>query len=43
MLEANARMQIDMMFAALLLVMLFSFCWYFAIDKMLSRLIPWRI
>lgn len=42
MLNANARMQIDMMFAALLTLILFSLLLYFTTDKFLRYLIPWQ-
>jgi len=42
MLNANARMQIDMMFAALLIIILFSLALYFVIDVLLRLAIPWQ-
>lgn len=42
MLHANARMQIDMMFAALTLLACFSLLLYFLIDRLLDRLIYWQ-
>lgn len=41
MLQANARMQIDVMFAALLVLGLLAVALYYAIDAALRRLIPW--
>jgi len=42
MLNANARMQIDLMFAGLFTLILFSLILYFIIDKFLKILIPWQ-
>jgi putative hydroxymethylpyrimidine transport system permease protein len=42
MLHANARMQIDIMFAALALVALLSLLLYAVVDRLLSRLIFWE-
>ncbi len=42
MLQANARMQIDEMFAALFFLTLFSICLYFSTDYALKKLIPWQ-
>jgi putative hydroxymethylpyrimidine transport system permease protein len=41
MLNANARMQIDLVFAVLLTIMIFSLGLYFLTDKILSRTIRW--
>ncbi|MDG6894801.1 ABC transporter permease [Volucribacter amazonae] len=41
MLQANARMQVSLMFAALLMLMLMALTLYFTLDKLLNRLIPW--
>ncbi len=41
MLNANARMQIDLMFAALFTITIFTIVLYFSVDKMLKVLIPW--
>lgn len=41
MIHANARMQVDLMFAALLILVGISLCLYFTIDGLLYRLIPW--
>lgn len=43
MLNANARMQIDFMFATLLIVTLFALLLYFGIDYLLRILIPWQV
>lgn len=42
MLQANARMQIDMVFAALLVLVLISLTLFFCTDKLLRWLIPWQ-
>ena len=42
MLNANARMQIDLMFAALFVIIVFSLILYFVIDKLLYIAIPWQ-
>ena len=42
MLHANARMQIDLMFAALFTLALFAVALYFAVDAMLRRALPWQ-
>lgn len=42
MLHANARMQIDLMFAALALLAAVSLLLYFCIDRLLDRLIYWQ-
>jgi putative hydroxymethylpyrimidine transport system permease protein len=42
MLHANARMQVDTMFAALLVLAVFSVTLYFAMDALLRRLLPWQ-
>jgi putative hydroxymethylpyrimidine transport system permease protein len=41
MLNANARMQIDLMFAGLFVLILFSLTLYFLVDKSLKWLIHW--
>jgi len=41
MLNANARMQIDLMFAGLFVLIVFSLILYFIVDKSLKLLIPW--
>jgi len=41
MLNAHARMQIDLMFACLFVIVLMSLFLYFLVDKMLSYLIRW--
>ncbi|MGR6979858.1 ABC transporter permease [Testudinibacter sp. P27/CKL/0425] len=41
MLQANARMQVDLMFAALFLLILMALALYFAVDRLLRRAIPW--
>lgn len=43
MLNANARMQIDVMFAALFMIILFALGLYFIVDKLLRRAVPWQI
>lgn len=42
MLHANGRMQIDLMFAALLVLSLFALVIYFAVDHLLRRALPWQ-
>ncbi len=42
MLHANGRMQIDLMFAALLTLALFSVLLWFSVDTILRRLLPWQ-
>lgn len=42
MLNANARMEISMMFAALLTIILMSLLLYFSVDKLLRLAIPWQ-
>ncbi len=42
MLHANARMQIDLMFAALLTLALFSIALYFTVDAALRRFVRWQ-
>ncbi|WP_422128553.1 ABC transporter permease [Vibrio hannami] len=43
MLQANARMMIDEMFAALFILATFSIALYFISDKLLNRAIPWKL
>lgn len=42
MLNANARMQIDLMFAGLLMLIIFSLTLYFLVDNSLKWLVPWQ-
>ncbi len=42
MLHANARMQVDLMFAALAILAVFSVGLYFAVDRLLRRALPWQ-
>lgn len=42
MLHANARLQTDLMFAALLILGLFTVALYFTVDATLRRLLPWQ-
>jgi len=42
MLHANARMQIDLMFAALAVLSLFALSFYFILDRLLQRLVYWQ-
>jgi putative hydroxymethylpyrimidine transport system permease protein len=42
MLNSNARMQIDLMFAALLVLTLFTILLYFAVDFLLKKIIWWQ-
>ncbi|MBE2897584.1 ABC transporter permease [Pasteurellaceae bacterium 20609_3] len=41
MLHANARMQVDLMFAALFILLVFAAAFYFVVDKLLRRAVPW--
>jgi len=41
MLNANARMQIDLMFAALFTIMTMALLLYFSVDKLLRMALPW--
>lgn len=41
MLTANARMQIDMMFASLIVIIALALLLYFCVDKLLSKLLWW--
>ncbi len=41
MLHANGRMQIDFLFAALLVLAAFSICFWFAIDRVLKKIVFW--
>ncbi|MDX2421648.1 MAG: ABC transporter permease [Amphritea sp.] len=43
MLQANARMMIDEMFAALFILSVLSIVLYFVADRLLKKLIPWEI
>lgn len=42
MLQANARMQIDLMFAALFVLAVFAVALYLVIDRLLRRALPWQ-
>lgn len=42
MLQANARVQIDMVFACLLILCAFSITQYFIVDRVLRALLPWQ-
>lgn len=42
MLQANARMQIAMTFAALFVLILISLTLFFSVDQLLKKLIPWQ-
>ena len=42
MLHANGRMQIDLMFASLLVLALFAVALYFVVDHLLRRALPWQ-
>jgi putative hydroxymethylpyrimidine transport system permease protein len=41
MLHANARLQIEVMFAALIVLMTMALALYLAVDRLLVRLMPW--
>ena len=42
MLQANARMQVDVMFAALFVLAVFAVGLYFAVDRLVRRAVPWQ-
>lgn len=42
MLHANARMQVDVMFAALFVLAVFAVALYFAVDVAVRRAVPWQ-
>ena len=42
MLHANARVQIDMVFACLLILCAFSITQYFIVDRVLRAALPWQ-
>ena len=42
MLHANSRMQVDLMFAALLVLAALAVGLYFSVDAGLKRLLPWH-
>lgn len=42
MLHANARVQIDLMFAALLVLSVFAVALYLSVDALLRRALPWQ-
>jgi putative hydroxymethylpyrimidine transport system permease protein len=42
MLQANARVQIDTMFAALIVLAVIALVLYFAVDAALKRALPWQ-
>jgi putative hydroxymethylpyrimidine transport system permease protein len=42
MLQANGRLQIDLMFAALLVLAVMAVALYYATDTLLRRLVPWH-
>lgn len=42
MLHANGRMQVDLMFAALFTLAAMAIALWFAVDRLLARLLPWR-
>ena len=42
MLHANARVQIDLVFACLIVICLYSVAQYALIDRLLTRLLPWQ-
>ncbi|MHB1946787.1 MAG: ABC transporter permease [Gammaproteobacteria bacterium] len=43
MLMANARSHVDLMFAALFTLVIFSLLLYFMVNRLLRRLVPWQI
>ncbi len=42
MLHANGRMQIDLLFAALFVLALFSVLLWLSVDALLRRALPWQ-
>ncbi|MHB0775345.1 ABC transporter permease [Halomonas sp. WWR20] len=42
MLNANARLQVDLMFAALAVLVTFAVALYFGVDALMRRLMPWH-
>ena len=42
MLQANARMQVDLMFAALLVLAAMALALWFGLDRLLHRLVRWQ-
>ena len=42
MLQANARMQVDVMFAALFVLAVFAVGLYFTVDRLVRRAVPWQ-
>ncbi|OHV12348.1 ABC transporter permease [Kushneria phosphatilytica] len=42
MLQANGRMQTDLMFAALVVLVIFAVAFYFLVDGLCRRLLPWQ-
>jgi putative hydroxymethylpyrimidine transport system permease protein len=42
MLHANGRMQIDLMFAALVTLAVFALALYFCVDHLLQHALPWH-
>lgn len=42
MLNANARMQIDLVFAVLLVIIVFSLVLFYSVDSLLRHAIPWQ-
>ncbi|MEM1244198.1 MAG: ABC transporter permease [Pseudomonadota bacterium] len=42
MLNANARLQIDVVFATLIIILVFALVLYFIVDKLMAYLIPWQ-
>lgn len=42
MLNANARLQVDVMFAALIVLVMFALVLYFGVDALLRRSMPWH-
>ena len=42
MLQANARMQVDVMFAALAILAVIAVTLYFGVDRVARRVIPWQ-
>ncbi len=42
MLQANARLKVDLMFAALAILAAMGLALYFAVDRAVRRAVPWQ-
>jgi putative hydroxymethylpyrimidine transport system permease protein len=41
MLQANARLKIDLMFAALFVLVALALALYLVVDRLVARMVPW--